>query len=192
MKQTRFVVQVGTFTDTEYIWVTEKGASIPAKYQLPHIRAIDEAWEYYGVDRERWCVERLSKRHADNPNAYFMCATIGSIAGDICVSLTDIISPIEGSFEALIIDTENCEHSILQSYDWQRKPKCIVLEIHTLESQHAILQLLVSLGYCLLRLRPTNAGFTREAIYIHEDSFDLTSERWHGAGLGYIPKRIDP
>ena len=156
------LVQIGLYRSCEYIYVTEPSPNMPKCYALPHeVADWSDEWHYYGVDMGTESIEFCKKQHANNPRAHFIRATIynkntSHVSGlwkdeSGYTDLHDLFDQVAETVDVLVMDTENSEVEILQSYNWQQYPPCIILECHTLDSLNALMCILLDNGIHIVR-----------------------------------------
>ena len=83
------------------------------------------------------------------------------------ISLNTLFSKISMPVRLLVMDVEGVEFEILKGYNWEQKPKYIIVEVHCIKDISPISECLHAQRYRLAEIRQTNRQV--QCGYIHRD-----------------------
>ena len=179
-------LQIGIQKFAEYTYlVGYKDTRDDQIWKPPDLFPSDK-WNYYGVDGDPACI--LDWNNKCIPNTKWINVFLDTQSGIVNVNsipdslnfysaefrnlfvgkltLSQLISNLNiTELEILIMDIEGYEQKVLHEYDWNIKPKYLIIETHTEDIKNALMGLFILHGYQEIEQRLTNAGQTTELIY---------------------------
>lgn len=186
----KVLVQIGLHHTCEYLYVSQPDLSAEPGFGLPNdvYEEGGELWEYYGVEMKPANMnEVLIPQFGYLDRVYLLQETIYHTSGvtevpSLYIKPSGTITLIDlfdktGVPDVLVMDIENAEYPVLEFHDWSLKPKCIIVECHSLETSHKIVGLLNLLDYVLIGMELLEGDlFLRDNLtFLHRDA--VSNER---------------
>ena len=179
-------LQIGIQKFAEYTYLVGHQDSRDDKIWKPPDLLPSDKWNYYGVDGDPSCI--LDWNSKCIPNTKWINVFLDTQSGIINVNsipdslnfyseefrnlfvgkltLSQLISSLEiKTLEILVMDIEGLELEVFSEYNWNLRPKYLIVETHTENIKNSLIGLFLNNGYQEIKQIPTNANRTTELVY---------------------------
>ena len=180
-------IQIGIDQSAEYTYLVGCPDSNDSLIWKPPDYNSSPQWDYYGVDANPLCILDWNKKQIPQTkwiNVFLAKEAgiaetfeIGNIRSEHVselgnnlyigkITLSQLIRNLGlNNIEILVMDIEGYELEVFYEYDWQIKPRYLIVETHSNQTCEALCQLFRNHGYNELEKRLTNNESTTEIIF---------------------------